>query len=104
MPHLDDVSGRPLRLRDVDLDTFLHPRTVAVIGASETRGKPNTAMTLRIKEWADAHDATFFPVHPVHEAVLGVRCSPSIADVPGDIDLAVILTGRAVESFEEVVA
>src|SRR5215472_11447061 len=92
MPHLDDVSGRPLRLRDVDLDTFLHPRTVAVIGASETRGKPNTAMTLRIKEWADAHDATFFPVHPVHEAVLG------------DIDLAVILTGRAVESFEEVVA
>ncbi len=104
MPHLDDVSGRPLRLREVDLDTFLHPRTVAVIGASETRGKPNTAMTRRIKEWADANDATFFPVHPVHEAVLGVRCYPSIADVPGDIDLAVILTGRAVESFEEVVA
>jgi acyl-CoA synthetase (NDP forming) len=75
-----------------------------VIGASETRGKPNSAMTRRIKEWADAHDAAFFPVHPVHEAVLGVRCYPSIADVPGDIDLAVILTGRAVESFEEVVA
>jgi acyl-CoA synthetase (NDP forming) len=104
MPQLDDVSGRPLRLRDVDLDVFLHPRTVAVIGASETRGKPNSAMTRRIKEWADAHDAAFFPVHPVHEAVLGVRCYPSIADVPGDIDLAVILTGRAVESFEEVVA
>ena len=104
MPHLDDVSGRPLRLRDVDLDVFLHPRTVAVIGASETRGKPNSAMTRRIKEWADEHDAAFFPVHPVHEAVLGVRSYPSIAEVPGDIDLAVILTGRAVESFEEVVA
>ena len=61
-------------------------------------------MTLRIKEWADEHDAAFFPVHPVHETVLGVRCYPTIADVPGDIDLAVILTGRAVESFEEVVA
>ena len=101
---LDDVSGRPLRLRDVDLDIFLHPRTVAVIGASETSGKPNAAMTRRIKEWADAHGATFFPVHPVYEAVLGVRCYASIADVPGDIDLAVILTGRAVDSFEEVVA
>ena len=30
-----DVSGRPLDLRDVDLDTFLHPKTIAVIGASE---------------------------------------------------------------------
>ncbi len=27
-----DVTGRPLRLRDVDLDTFLRPRSVAVIG------------------------------------------------------------------------
>jgi len=105
MPDIrDDVSGRPLRLRDIDLHTFLHPRTVAVIGASETRGKPNSAMTLRIKQWADAHDASFFPVHPTHESVLGTRCYASIADVPGDIDLAVILTGRAVESFEEVVA
>ena len=84
MPHFDDVSGRPLRLRDVNLDVFLHPRTVAVIGASEARGKPNAAMTRRIKEWADEHDATFFPVHPMHEAVLGVPCSPTIADVPGE--------------------
>ena len=105
MPEIrDDVSGRPLRLRDVDLHTFLHPRTVAVIGASESRGKPNSAMTRRIKEWADAHDASFFPVHPTHDVVLGTRCYASIADVPGEIDLAVILTGRAVESFEEVVA
>ena len=105
MPEIrDDVSGRALRLRDVDLHTFLHPKTVAVIGASETRGKPNSAMTRRIKEWADAHGASFFPVHPTHDAVLGTRCCASIADVPGEIDLAVILTGRAVESFEEVVA
>ncbi|HEV2993079.1 MAG TPA: acetate--CoA ligase family protein [Acidimicrobiia bacterium] len=99
-----DVSGRSLRLRDVDLDTFLHPATVAVIGASEAARKPNTAMTLRIKQWADAHGASFFPVHPVYETVLGARCYASIDQVPGTIDLAVVLTGRAVESFAEVVA
>jgi acyl-CoA synthetase (NDP forming) len=99
-----DVSGRPLRLRDVDLDTFLHPATVAVIGASEASRKPNAAMTLRIKQWADEHGASFFPVHPVYETVLGARCYTSIDDVPGDIDLAVILTGNAVDSFAEVVA
>jgi len=29
-----DVSGRPLRLRDGDLDTLLQPATVAETGAS----------------------------------------------------------------------
>ena len=42
------------------------------------------------------------PVHPVHETVLGTPCYKSIFDVPGDLDLAVILTGQAVESFDEV--
>src|ERR671911_115011 len=97
-----DVSGRALELRDVDLDRFLHPRTVAVIGASEASRKPNTAMTRKIKGWADAHGATFYPVHPSYERVLGERCYPTVFDVPGDIDLAVILTGKAVDTFEEV--
>jgi acyl-CoA synthetase (NDP forming) len=97
-----DVSGRPLQLRDVDLDRFLHPRTVAVIGASDASRKPNTAMTRKLKTWADRHGATFFPVHPKYDTVAGERCYPTIFDVPGDIDLAVILTGKAVDSFEEV--
>ena len=37
LPH--DVSGRPLALRDVDLDRFFHPRRVAVIGAGDTPGR-----------------------------------------------------------------
>ena len=96
------MSGRALALREVDLDRFLHPRTVAVIGASEASRKPNTAMTRKIKGWADAHGATFYPVHPTHETVLGERCYPTVFDVPGDLDLAVILTGKAVDTFEEV--
>ncbi|MCJ7438679.1 MAG: CoA-binding protein, partial [Acidimicrobiia bacterium] len=99
-----DVTGRPLALRAIDLDTFLHPRSVAVIGASETSRKPNAAMTARLAAWAAANGADFFPVHPVYETVVGARCYPSIADVPGEVDLAVILTGAAVDAFEEVVA
>lgn len=98
-----DVSGRPLGLRAVDLDRFLHPRTVAVIGASEASRKPNTAMTHKLKAWADRHGATFHPVHPKYETVVGERCYPTVFDVPGDIDLAVILTGKAVDAFAEVV-
>ena len=98
-----DVSGRALALRAVDLDRFLHPRTVAVIGASDTPGRPNAGMTKKVKDWADAHGAAFFPVHPTHESVLGVPCVRSVFDVPGDLDLAVIVTSKAVESLEEVV-
>jgi acyl-CoA synthetase (NDP forming) len=97
-----DVSGRRLRLRDVDLDTFLHPRTVAVIGASEQPGKPNSTMSRKFEAWAEKHGATFYPVHPNYETVLGHRCYKSLDDVPGELDLAIILTGRAVDTFEEV--
>lgn len=97
-----DVSGRPLALRDVDLDAFLHPRTIAVIGASEAPAKPNTAMTRKFAAWAKANDAQFFPVSPKYDEILGHRVYPSLAEVPGDIDLAIILTGKAVETFEEV--
>jgi len=101
---LGDVSGRPLRLRDVDLDTFFHPRTIAVIGASEQSAKPNTAMTRKFAAWAAKHGATFYPVHPRYETVLGHRVYPSVFDIPGDLDLAIILTGAAVDTFEEVLA
>lgn len=98
-----DVSGRPLQLRDVDLDRFLHPRSVAVIGASEAPGRPNAGMTRKVKDWADAHGAAFYPVHPKYETVLGAPCVPSVFDVPGELDLAVIVTSKAIETFEEVI-
>jgi acyl-CoA synthetase (NDP forming) len=97
-----DVSGRPLALRDVDLDAFLHPTTVAVIGASENLHKPNGAMTRKFKAWSEKHGAQFFPVHPEHDEIYGLKVYRSIFDIPGDIDLAIILTGAAVDTFEEV--
>ena len=97
-----DVSGRPLGLRAVDLDTFLHPKAIAVIGASEQSAKPNAAMTRKFSAWARKHGAAFYPVHPEYDSVFGHPCYKSIFDVPGDLDLAIILTGRAVDTFEQV--
>jgi acetate---CoA ligase (ADP-forming) len=97
-----DVSGRALHLRDVDIDAFLHPKTIAVIGASDQSAKPNSAMTRKFAQWAEKNDATFYPVHPERESVLGMPCYRSVFDIPGDIDLAIILTGRAEETFDDV--
>jgi acyl-CoA synthetase (NDP forming) len=97
-----DVSGRALHLRDVDIAAFLHPKTIAVIGASEQSAKPNTAMTRKFAQWSEQNGASFYPVHPERETVLGYPCFRSVFDIPGDLDLAIILTGRAEETFEEV--
>jgi len=98
-----DVTGRPVALRAVDLDTFFHPRTVAVIGASDTPQRPNTAMYQKISAWAAAAGATIFPINPNREEIDGVRCHPSILDVPADVDLACILVEDVVGVLPQVI-
>src|SRR4051812_35123756 len=90
-------------MRALDLDTFFTPRSVVVLGASDTPNKPTSAMTRKIRAWAEQSGASFHPVNPNRESVDGLACFASIDDVPGDIDLAVILTPNAVEAFESVV-
>jgi acyl-CoA synthetase (NDP forming) len=98
-----DVSGRPVALRQLDLDTFFHPKTVAVIGASDTPNRPNTAMYRKISAWAKAAGATVYPVNPGRDQLDGVACATSILDVPADVDLAVILVGDALPALEQAI-
>jgi acyl-CoA synthetase (NDP forming) len=95
------VAARPA-LRELDLDAFFSPRSVAVIGASDAPGKPTSAMTRKIMHWADHFGATIHPVNPNRETVYDLTCRSSIDDIDGDVDLAVILTGNAIEGFESV--
>ena len=96
-----DLTGRPVELRDVDLDTFFHPRRVVVIGASDNR-RPNDSMWRKIRTWGEREGAEVIPVNPNRDTVDGVTCYHSVTDVPGDVDLAVILVGAAVDMFETV--
>jgi acyl-CoA synthetase (NDP forming) len=98
-----DVTGRPVQLRSIDLDTFFHPRSVAVVGASDTPGRPNTVMTRKIRGWAEHAGAAIYPVNPNREEVDGLRSFRSILEVPVDVDLAAILVGEAVDALEEAV-
>ena len=98
-----DVSGRPVEPRSVDLDTFFRPRTVAVVGASDNPRRPNTAMTTKIRAWAEQAGADVSLVNPNREEIGGLRCYPTVLDVPGDIDLAAILVGDAVAALEQVI-
>jgi len=97
-----DVTGRPTALRDLDLDVFFHPKTVAVIGASDTARRPNTAMWRKIRQWSEKAGASVFPVNPNRDEIDGVRCFSSVLEIPDELDLAVILVGQAVDMFETI--
>ncbi|MFB7499594.1 acetate--CoA ligase family protein [Streptomyces sp. NPDC056161] len=86
-----DVSGRPLYADVPDLDRFFRPRSVAVIGASDTEGRPNTGITRQLLAWAERVGARVHPVHPTRPAVFGIPCAATVADLPGPVDLAVLL-------------
>jgi acyl-CoA synthetase (NDP forming) len=86
-----DVSGRPLHAAVPDLDRFFRPESVAVVGASDAEGRPNTGITRQLIAWSERVGARLYPVNPGRETVFGLPCHPSVAELPEGVDLAVLL-------------
>jgi acetyltransferase len=72
------------------LDVFFSPKTVAVIGATENPG--SVGRTLLWNLVTSPFGGTVYPVNPKRPSVLGIKAYPSIADIPEEVDLAVIVT------------
>ena len=67
---------------------LLSPHSVAVIGASR---KPNTIGQLLFQcIMQNGFSGIVYPVNPNAEAVMAVKTYPSVLDIPGQVDLAVI--------------
>ena len=72
------------------LDVFFSPKTVAVIGATET---PNSVgRTVLWNLVTSPFGGTVYPVNPKRPSVLGVKAYKTVSDIPEDVDLAVIVT------------
>ncbi|MGV9241166.1 CoA-binding protein, partial [Streptomyces nigra] len=97
-----DVSGRPLYCEVPDLDRLFRPESLAVIGASDAEGRPNTGITRRLVDWAGRVGARLHPVHPSRPSVFGLPCSPTVADLPEQVDLAVLLVADPLPVIEEL--
>ncbi|EGX56384.1 hypothetical protein SZN_28188 [Streptomyces zinciresistens K42] len=97
-----DVSGRPLYGEVPDLDRFFRPESLAVIGASDAEGRPNAGITRRLVDWAERVGARVHPVHPSRPSVFGVPCLASVAELPEQVDLAVLLVADPLPVIEEL--
>ncbi|MER6130671.1 acetate--CoA ligase family protein [Streptomyces sp. NPDC001815] len=97
-----DVSGRPLYAGVPDLDRFFRPESVAVVGASDTEGRPNTGITRQLLAWAERVGARLHPVHPTRESVFGIPCVAAVTDLPEQVDLAVLLVADPLPVIEQL--
>jgi len=70
------------------LRAFLNPKSVAVIGASR---RPNTIGNFVFRNLIQQDfKGVVYPVNPNAEVIAAIKAYPSILDIPGDIDLAII--------------
>ena len=71
------------------LKSFFEPSSVAVVGASREPGKLGHAVLQNIVE--AGYKGKLYPINPKADEVLGLKCYPSVKDVPAEVELAVII-------------
>ncbi len=86
------------------LAALFEPKSVAVVGASEDATRMGGGLILRFLD-LHGYGGAVYPVNPKYEAVNGLKCFPSLADLPGPVDLAVLsvpakVVRQAVEALE----
>ncbi len=75
--------------RKKDLQYLFNPRSIGILGASsdlnKVSGRPLSYM-LRFE-----YPGKIFPINPKYKEIAGVKCYPSIKDVPGEIDVLMVI-------------
>ena len=92
---------RELTGSEGDVTALLHPRSVAVVGASSREGA--------LSWWplhllaANGFDGRIYPINPNRAEIDGVRCYPTVSDVAEPIDVAIIALDpeRSLQAVEE---
>ena len=70
------------------METFFNPSSVALIGATE---KPGSLPGVILKNLLDmGFGGKIYPVNPKYHAVFGLKCFPSLLDIPDEIALTVV--------------
>jgi acetyltransferase len=75
-----------------DMKFFMEPTSVALIGVPRRTGKLSLNILENLLEYG--FSGKVYPVNPNADQILGIQSYPSLKEVPGPIDLALIATPR----------
>lgn len=85
-----------------DLKALFEPRVIAVVGASRRTEAVGYAI---LKNLINGYTGKIYPVNPKADEILGIKCIPTIAEIPEPIDHAIfIIPGAAVPAELEACA
>jgi len=73
-----------------NLDKIFKPKSIAVIGASNTVGSAGYRIFRNLI--GSGYEGVVYPVNPKRESIQGVQAFPSVDDLPKVVDLAIIAT------------
>ena len=76
-----------------DMSNLLSPQSIAVIGASATPGKVGHDILKNIL--TQGFKGTVYPINPKGGEILGKKAYASVGEIPGTVDLAIIVTPGA---------
>jgi acetyltransferase len=72
------------------LDSIFAPKSVAVIGATETIGSVGRTIVWNLI--SSSFGGTIYPVNPKRSSILGIKAYPTLSAVPEVVDLIVVVT------------
>lgn len=90
------MKPMPKLRRDLhaELDPFFYPDSIAIIGASQYLIKPS-GLPLNLLEMYE-YKGGLYPINPKYDKIGGRKCYPTVLDVPGPVDLAIVTVPAAV--------
>lgn len=74
------------------LDAIMRPKSIAVVGASTKSGTVGNEIICKLLEYNFAGD--LYPVNPKADVINGLKAYKSVLDIPGSVDLAVVVVAR----------
>ncbi|HSG34010.1 MAG TPA: CoA-binding protein, partial [Sphingomonadaceae bacterium] len=80
------------RFTNEQIDRLLRPRSVAVVGASDRPGALGATLLNNLVQYEFAGD--IYPVNPKREEIAGLKCYPTVNDMPEGVDCAVLAIPR----------
>ncbi len=83
------------------LDPIFKPESIAVIGASNKVGKWGYLMVS--VPLSTGYRGAIYPINTGHKEIQGLRCYPSVLDIPDKVDMAIIVvpTAKVAKAVQE---
>lgn len=92
MERAEERGRNPIPKETSSLRPFFEPKSLAIVGASETRSRIGyvLAETMLTNRRRGTFKGEVYLVNPRHDRIFGEKCYPKVSDLPGSVDTVLV--------------